>query len=365
MVESAMSTSLRSRRVAAGLSQSELAQRVGASRQALHAIESGRQVPSTVLALQLARALRCRVEDLFGLGTQAHLRATLPEVRRETDRRVALGVVDGRWVAHAMRQPGQAADGIVSRSLGTSAEVEPIGDLGALEHNVLVAGCAPLLGVLAGNLGRGDPRARAVWISTHSGHSLELLERGLVHIAGIHLSRTDEPEGHAPLIRRRFAESTMTLVNLTRWKQGLVVAPGNPLAIREIADVLRPDVRFAHREPGAGAQALLERLLAGHTDRPSPGPVASSHAEVANLVRWDVADAGIAIEATARTHGLEFIPLSEERFDLVLPDRRLDVPAIARTLETIDTRAFRIEAAEIPGYDLSGSGHATTVEGGS
>lgn len=360
MIEADLRSDLRRLRTAAGLSQSELAQRVGVSRQALIAIEGGRQVPSTALALLLARALRCSVEDLFTLPSRAGIAATFAPGAREAGR-VAVGRVDGRWAAHALPSEALPADGLVT---GPS-EIEPLVDPDRLSSNVLVAGCAPLIGVAAGRLGLRHRDARATWIPAGSGRSLALLEEGLVHLAGLHLVDVDVPGGHASLVRDRFPDRSITIIGLTRWRQGIVTAAGNPLDVRSVEDLRRPDVRFARREAGAGAQRLVERLLAAAPDEAGPwsrGPLASGHVEVGRLVRWGVVDAGIAIESVALAEGLNFVPLAEERFDLVVPSARLDLPHVARLVDLLGQRAFRDEAGRVPGYDVSGSGHAETVE---
>ena len=158
-----------------------------------------------------------------------------------------------------------------------------------------------------------------------------------------------------------------TLVNLARWRQGLVVAPGNPLGIEVGPELLRPGLRFAVRDAGAAAQQLLERVLRAACDDPDvdlhiEGTEASDHDEVGRLVRWGVVDAGVAIESTALAEGLDFIPLSEERFDLVVPGSFLDREPVARFLDLIDQPAFRAEAGQLPGYDLSLAGHVATVD---
>ncbi len=56
---------LRDRREAAGLTQAELAGRIGVSRKTVNTVENGVFVPSTIVALKLAKALSCTVEDLF------------------------------------------------------------------------------------------------------------------------------------------------------------------------------------------------------------------------------------------------------------------------------------------------------------
>jgi Predicted transcriptional regulators len=58
---------LKSLRSAKGLSQGDLAGMAGVTRQAIYAIEANQYLPTTAVALRLAGALGCRVEDLFSL----------------------------------------------------------------------------------------------------------------------------------------------------------------------------------------------------------------------------------------------------------------------------------------------------------
>jgi molybdate-binding protein/DNA-binding XRE family transcriptional regulator len=365
-----LNCSLRQRRSDADLSQSALAERAGISRQALIAIESGRQIPSTATALALARVLGCSVEDLFQLPVAPGLTAVLaahPEAPRT--RRLALALVDGTWAAHRIESGDRPGDALLLDGGDTcrTVSVEPLSELSDLEHNVLAAGCAPLLGVLTGRLGRRFQDARATWIGTNSTLALELLAKGLVHVAGLHLAETRTPGGHTAVVRQTFRARAMTIVNLARWRQGLVVAEGNPLGIGTVADLARPDVRFARRDAGASAQKLVERLLAGQgaaTDIVREGPVARGHAEVARWVRLGLADAGVAVEAAALAEGLDFVPLAEERFDLVVPTHRLEAKPVARFLALIESHSFRKDASQLAGYDLSTSGHASTVAAG-
>jgi molybdate-binding protein/DNA-binding XRE family transcriptional regulator len=354
---------VRVHRSQAGLSQAELAERVGVSRQSLAAVEAGRQVPSTSVSLQLARVLRCSVEDLFALPTGPRVRAAL--VSATTNRRVVLGRVDGAWVAHPVDTSDRLADGVLvgDSSRPGAVEVEPLRDLKEHEHNVLIAGCAPLLGVLAGCLRRrGDPRG--AWVRADSTRSLELLARGSVHVAGLHLADTSSAHGHRELVRERFPGQEMIIIGLARWRQGIAVSPGNPLAIRRIEDTQRKGVRFVRRAPGSGAHRLVERLLAEAGVSPAPpGPQleASGHAEVARLIRLGVADAGVVFEGAARGEGLDFIPLAQERFDLVLPRDRLAQRPVADALSVLEHREFRMQASWLTGYDLATTGESETV----
>ncbi len=428
MSEISILSNLRHYRAQVGLSQGDLATRAGLSRQAVVAIEGGRQVPSTTVALRLARILDCSVEDLFALPINQPLSARLapdnvstsnrrrehnpaPDrapsqaAANETPVRLALGRIDRSWVAHPLERSDQPCDALLLDQQDTAifsndgdanreasgpvmpshvtrtprgareglsepsskpamARVEPLSNLTELENNVLVAGCAPLLGLLTGLLGRQNGESRATWISANSTRAINLLARDFVHVAGVHLVETTQPQGHAQLVSESFPGRTTTIMNLTCWRQGLVVPPGNPLGLRGASDLLRPGLRLARRDAGSGAHALLVRLLEAEGASPAPpftGPMASSHAEVARWVQLGFADAGIAIEATALALDLDFIPLAEERFDLVVPQQRLTDRPVTRLLELIDKPTFKNDARRIGGYNLSTAGHVSTV----
>jgi molybdate-binding protein/DNA-binding XRE family transcriptional regulator len=363
-----MKAIVREHRAGLGLSQADLAARVGVSRQTLSAIESGRSVPSTVLALQLSRALDCSVEDLFRLPGEQRLIDALWSPGLPNARRAVLGRIQDEWVAHPVDDLTHASDGlIVGPGTGPGrASVAVFDEASNLEHNVLVAGCAPLLGVHADRVGRRYHDARATWIHANSTKALTLFGSGLVHIAGMHLADSDDPDAHVRAARKAMPDKRSVLVNLARWRQGLVVAPGNPLGIDVGSELLRPELRYAVRDPGAAAQQLLERELrraaGGDTYDAITGMEAANHDDVARLVRWGVVDVGVAIESAALAAGLDFIPLSEERFDLVAAESSLDHGPVARFLELIDQPSFRAEARELPGYDLSLAGHVATVD---
>ena len=361
-----------------GLSQEALGDRVGVSRHAIMAIEAGRQVPSTTLTLRLADTFDCAVKDLFRLDPITELQVRLPPSRPAApasppspSSRVAVGRVGGGWTAHPLPAHATgAADAIVVEGVAGgfhSARVRPVRGMHQLERNVLVAGCAPLLANLAQRVGEGSEDARATWIPASSHRALELLAAGMVHIAGLHLSGGASSHANVEAVRRRFPGRRMLVVNLTRWRQGFVVAARNPLDIRDAADLLRPGVRVVGREPGTGADELFARLLADESGgQPDfSGPVAEGHLDVARRVHCGAADAGVAIESAALAWGLGFVPLVEERFDLVIPASIAEAPPVSRFLDTLDDPGFRTEAASLPGYDTSISGHASTLEAGS
>ena len=357
---------VRKHRKADRLSQKALAELLGVSRQAIHAIESGTQVPSTSLGLRMARVFGCGVEDLFRLAADPGIRASLAPAAPGcgTSSRVALGRVDGRWIAHRLSAHGlTAADGIVAGEPGgNQADVQPLADVGHLVRNVLVAGCAPLLGAVAHRVGRRYNDSRVTWLRAGNARALDLVARGMVHMAGLHLPDQNGDGASAAAARRALPGRRLLVVNLTRWRQGLVVAAGNPLGIDAGSDLLRPGLRVAQREEGSGAQEIAARLAAeGGGDLPSLGPAARGHGDVARMVRSGTADVGIAIESSALAEGLEFIPLAQERFDLIVPEALATETHVSRVIDALDDPGFRTEVSHLPGYDGSSTGQVTTV----
>ena len=250
--------SLKKKRVALGLSQAQLAARTGVSRQALGYIEAGKQVPSTRLALELAHSLHCSVDDLFQLASGPVV-FSRPAEPLESGERVVLGRVGESLVAHPLHSGSHPADGVLQSPVSgkgkqEGASVELLSSRASVDGNVLVAGCAPLLGLLCGRLERRYADMRATWIPADSSQALALLENNLVHVAGIHLASSTRPEAHLAFAKRTLAKEKAVLVNLATWRQGLLVAPGNPFGIESVADLMAPDVRYARRNKGSGAQ---------------------------------------------------------------------------------------------------------------
>jgi molybdate-binding protein/transcriptional regulator with XRE-family HTH domain len=363
------------KRAAAGLRQQELAVRVGLSRQSLSALEAGHSTPSGAVVLRLAQALGCNVEELFWIDDgRAAVRAELAAVDGAEARqpaagtRVALASIAGRWVAHplgagALASFLAAADGVLSgrgRARDGEARVTLLDDAAAARSTLVCAGCAPAFGILAARASRGAGTERVLWLERSSAAALELLARGQVHIAGAHLYDEEAREFNVPFVRRRLPGQPMLVYNLARWEAGLVVAAGNPRRIRGARDLSRPDVSLLRRQPGSAAEDLLARLLRREGAAPRrPGAravIASGHMEVGRLVALGVADTGIALPAVARAHGLDFVPLAEERFDLVVARELSGDARVVRLLDTLGSRNFRREMESLGGHAARDAG---------
>jgi len=350
---STLQSHVRARRQRQGLGQAELAQRIGLSRQALAAIEAGRSVPSTAVALRLARALGTTVELLF-----REARGRLhPERPVGAGARVALARVGARWVAAPVVAPGEVADG-----LGSADGVEPFRSVEELEENVFIAGCAPVLGALAAHVTRPHG-GRLVWLRQGSGAAVRALAERRVHIAGLHLADRRTPVDHDVLLRRALPDTELVVVSLVCWREGLVTAPGNPLGIHSPDDLGRTELRFARRAADAGAGVVLARTLraVGRDPTKVPGLDAAGHAEAGQAVRLGAADVAVLIEPVAEALGLPFLPLCEERFELAMRREDLAHPGVARVLDGLVASPYAREIAGMGAYDVGLLGEQRTL----
>jgi len=196
-----------------------------------------------------------------------------------------------------------------------------------------------------------------------SGRGLERLAAGHALIAGVHLHDPDSGEDNTPAIRALPWPHDLVAIEWARREQGLIVAPGNPLRLSVLEDLASMRPRVAVRQPGSGAQVLLEGLLRGKGLEPASlhliDPPVSNESDLALAIAHGDADCGVAIRAVAKLFRLEFLPLRWERFDLVLRRRDYFDPPVQALLSFARSPAFLRKAAELSGYDVSGLGRVT------
>jgi putative molybdopterin biosynthesis protein len=359
-------TQLNEIRQQCGISAARLAELAGVSRQTIYAIEAGNYVPNTTLALQLARILDVRVENLFQLEAEPSsppVPVTVDLIRGPQAARkgqpVQLCRVGKRMVGvSAVPQPLMLpmADGVVidSSKRTRQAKVQLFQSGLEARKRLLIAGCDPGISLLEQHLARFHDIDLVVAPSS-SQQALEWLEQGLVHIAGSHLRDVASGEYNLPAVRRLFAKEAVKVVTFAIWEQGLVLQSGNPKGIRGVEDLARKDVSIVNREQGAGSRELLDQKLreagvpadrvSGY-DRLAPG-----HLPAALAVSRHEADCCIATRAAARTFGLSFVPLATERYDLVVRHRHLRLPAVQALLDTLNRSAIRRKLEILAGYD--------------
>lgn len=369
--EGAIRNNLRASRSRLGLSQQELAAAAGVTRQTISGIEGGLYSPTAAVALRLARALGCRVEDLFWLEDEAgELEATPAGPFPPGETRVAVARVGDRWLAHplhgdhAFRTEMIPCDGLGSVE-GGQVRVRLLDEPRTLSRTVAVAGCTPVLSLWARAAERWHPGLRVLWTFRNSMAALRSLAAGEVHAAGLHLFDPRTEEYNTPFVRQVLGSRDVVLVNLGVWEEGLVVRPGNPKALRRGEDLARQDVTLVNREQGAGSRMLLEEALRRDGVPESAvngfGNLAGSHEEVARAVASGRADAGVTSACVAAAYGLDFVPLREVRYDLALLRPYLDHEPVRQLLGTLDHRWVRSQLQVLGGYNTARTGETLDV----
>jgi putative molybdopterin biosynthesis protein len=361
---------IRSVRSARGITQLELARRAKISRQALGAIESGLYQPGVLVALSLARELGETVETLFaGTDEQRSTRidvswsdSDLPAAEGPT-RKVVLARVGGRIVA--IPQPPtrlslSPAAGVADHLGPRRVSVSTYWSEAEIDSTLLIAGCDPAVAILADWLARRRSPVTAVSLRCSSSKALSMLANGRVHVAGVHLRDPKSGEYNLRSARDAIGRRPLMMVNFARWELGLAVPSRNPKNIRSFADLVRPEISIVNREIGSGArsaldEALKELGLRNHRikgyQRELPG-----HLEITEAIASARADAGVTIRVAAETFGLAFIPLREERYDLVVLEDESGKGPVKAMFEALNSQRFAREISQLCSYDTDQMG---------
>ena len=183
------------------------------------------------------------------------------------------------------------------------------------------------------------------------------LRQGLCQISGAHL--LDETgEYNTPYVRHFFPDREMDIFTLAYRTQGLMIAAGNPKDIRSIAELARSNVCIVNRNAGSGTRLWLDAELhkLGIPIRQIRGydHIVMTHSEAASLIESSQADAALGLQAAAHQHGLDFIPLFEERYDLVLLHEQQKT--LTPLLDYLQTIEFRRATESLTGYATAHSG---------
>lgn len=192
------------------------------------------------------------------------------------------------------------------------------------------------------------------------------LAQGKCDLAGFHLAENQGPASRAQLAYRQWLRPrTQRIVSVVTRQQGLMVAKGNPRKIRVLRDLTRTGIRFINRQEGSGSRLELDQLLseAGLDPHNIDGYQTEefTHLAVAATIAADMADAGFGIKAAASRYGLDFIPLINEKYFLLLRSEALDRPAVQSLIAILDGSDFKSLVAELPGYDASQAGQVLAI----
>ena len=225
-----------------------------------------------------------------------------------------------------------------------------------IEKTIFAIGSHDLtLDLMAQFLAEHDRRLASANVGSQGG--LVALRRGEAHLAGSHLLNPETGEYNISYIRQYMPNIPVKVVALVGREQGLIVKKGNPKGIQSLGDLGRHNVQFVNRQRGAGTRVLLDYHLNLMTI-PQSSIVGYSqeeytHLGVAAAIASGRADCGLGIAAAAQALDLDFVPLFQERYDLVIPKQFSDDNLLAPLFGLLADSAFRKAVSQLTGYDVS------------
>lgn len=219
---------------------------------------------------------------------------------------------------------------------------DPAVALIAAQYHRITAGCSMQL-TFTGSLG-----------------GLIALAQNRADLAGCHLWDDETNTYNSPFVRRLLPGKKVALLTLARRRVGLLLPPGNPLSLHGLADLSRPGLRFANRQPGSGTRVWLDvnlktlgvdpESIVGYQDEKV------THSEVALAVAQGLADTGLGVQTAALSFGLDFAFLTTERYDFAIPEDKWELPALQALARWLSTAPAQSAIANLGGYDTDDTG---------
>ena len=307
-------------------------------------------------------------------------RRVVSEIGVEEFVRMTIGHVDGRYIANPLTRGAGVtmslvrADGLLvipANSLGheqnETVEVELYRPEIELRGNLLAAGSHDLIIDLLGTaLKERNPRVSLSSAHLGSMGGIAAIGRGQAHLAGVHLLDPETREYNRAYIRKMLPGQKVHLVNLAYRMQGWITPAGNPDGTAKIEDLAEKKLSYINRQKGAGTRILFDHLLDEANLTPDQiygyEREEHTHLNIAAAVAAGTARVGLGILPAARAFNLDFVPLAEERYDLLISDSFYNSPEAALLFDIIKDPDFQKQVEELGGYSMRDAGKNITVK---
>jgi putative molybdopterin biosynthesis protein len=298
----------------------------------------------------------------------------------EEFRRMIVGKIGDRFVAVPLKKGAGAittltkANGILRIDASSEGEkqdmevsIDLLSPLFQVERTILCIGSHDLcLDVIGDHLRKRDPAYPLA--SSHVGSlgGIMALKQSMCHIAGSHLLDPKDGSYNTSYIRRYLSNRDIRIVTLVHRQQGFILPKGNPKKIKGIDDLFAEDIMFINRQAGSGTRVLLDYELS--RNGLNGGDIRGyrqdeyTHMAVAVAVLCGKADVGLGIQSAANALGLDFVPLVEERYDLLVPGEIFESAMIQAVLEVIRSSSFKQEVERKGGYSTRDTGNMVAME---
>jgi putative molybdopterin biosynthesis protein len=282
--------------------------------------------------------------------------------------RMNIGYVNGQFVANPLTRAAGVtmsyvrADGllivptnVIGYEQGDSAEVELLRPLEEIKNAIVFCGSHDLtIDLLSSQL--KYKRTEMKIVSSHVGSmaGLMAIRKGEAHVAGIHLLDPLTKHYNVSYVNKILAGQDVVLYPFLKRKQGWILPKGNPQGIRNVEDIAEKHADFVNRQKGAGTRILFDLLLseAGITPEQITGYEREmfSHLAVAAEVKGDNHAVGLGIFPAAKAMGLEFLPVADEEYDLVMSRSFYESESGRQLIELTQSAAFKQQVEKIGGY---------------
>jgi putative molybdopterin biosynthesis protein len=219
--------------------------------------------------------------------------------------------------------------------------------------------------LLARQLAEESPPQRLTLAFRGSLGGLMALARGEAEIAGIHLWDEATNSYNIPFVERVLPGQRVALVTLAERSLGLILPPGNPQQLQKLADLVHKDVRWVNRQAGSGTRVWLDgqlrqlgietAVIEGYNQEKT------THLEAAQAVQSGAATAGLGIYAAAVAYGLDFVPLTQELFQLVITQAVWETAVCQTLLTVLGSPPFVAAVDALGGYETKATGEISWI----
>ena len=314
------------------------------------------------------------------LATATLTRPVVSGLKYQEFVRVRMGEVGGKLTASPLSRGAgvvssfMKADGILEVPQGTEGyeageevQVRLLSTPEKLQNTLVVIGSHdPLLDEVADMMHRADPTV--FMSSSHVGSmgGIMAIRRGEAHAGGCHLLDTETGVYNLSFLKKYFPNGGIRLVRCVGRQQGLMLAKGNPLDIKEFADIAKNGVRYVNRQKGSGTRVLMDYLCEQYAV--NVGDIYGyereelTHTSVAAQIANGSADAGMGIYSAAQLYDLDFLPICIEEYDLIIPDHAWETPVVQQLIATLKSPAFRKKMLAMGGYTVDHPGEIIPLD---
>lgn len=292
--------------------------------------------------------------------------------------RVKLGLINNQYVATPIKRGAGTittlvnADGVIrvpqnveGINEGEKVEIELLKDISKINNTIISIGSHDIVMDIINDELIKESFGKINLSSTHVGSFQGLLSirKGESHISPIHLFDVESETYNIPFINK-YIDQNVALIKLVKRTQGLIVKKGNPLNIKSIKDLV--NVRYINRQKGSGTRILFDYLIKkdniNKSDINGYEREEFTHMSLAKAIDNGDADCGLGVYSAAHIFDLDFIPICEEDYDLLLKEDMLESQYIEHLLSTINKESFRKRVENLGGYNLKNMGEIVRIK---